>query len=39
MLEYRVSARRIDGHGPEAMCQDARIALDTALAGAPELAA
>ncbi len=38
MLEYRVSARLIDSHGSEAMCQDARIVLDTALAGAPEFA-
>ncbi len=38
MLEYKVSARRIDSHGSEAMCQDARIVLDTARARAPELA-
>jgi uncharacterized OsmC-like protein len=33
MLEYRVSARRIDSHGSEALCGDARIVLDTDLAG------
>lgn len=33
MLEYKVSARRIDSHGSEAMCKDARIVLDTGLAG------
>jgi uncharacterized OsmC-like protein len=33
MLDYRVSARRIDSHGAEALCKDARIVLDTDLAG------
>ena len=33
MLEYRVSARRIDSHGSEAMTKEARIVLDTDLAG------
>ncbi len=33
MLEYRVSARRIDSHGAEAMAKEARIVLDTDMAG------
>lgn len=33
MLEYHVTARRIDGHGSEAHAKDARIVLDTAMAG------
>jgi len=33
MLEYRVSARRIDSHGSEATTKDARIVLDTDMAG------
>ena len=33
MLEYRVQARRIDAHGSEAATKDARIVLDTDLAG------
>ncbi|MEP3438957.1 MAG: OsmC family protein [Hoeflea sp.] len=33
MLEYRVSARRIDAHGSEATTKDARIVLDTDMAG------
>jgi uncharacterized OsmC-like protein len=33
MLEYRVSARRIDSHGSEATTKQARIVLDTAMAG------
>ena len=33
MLEYRVEARRIDAHGGEAATKDARIVLDTDLAG------
>jgi uncharacterized OsmC-like protein len=33
MLDYRVSARRIDSHGSEAMTKDARIVLDTDMAG------
>lgn len=32
-LEYRVSARRIDGHGSVARCKDAEIVLDTDVAG------
>jgi len=33
MLEYSVSARRIDSHGSEAHTKDARLVLDTDLAG------
>ncbi len=33
MLEYRVSARRIDGHGSEAATKEATIVLDTDMAG------
>ena len=33
MLEYSVRARRIDSHGSEAMTKDARIILDTDMAG------
>ena len=33
MLKYRVSARRIDSHGSEATTKDARIVLDTDMAG------
>ncbi len=33
MLEYRVSAHRVDSHGSEAATKDARIALDTDMAG------
>lgn len=36
MLEYKVSARRIDGHGSEAFAKDARILLDTDMAGRPD---
>ncbi len=36
MLEYRVSARRIDSHGSEAMTREARIVLDTDMAGRPD---
>lgn len=36
MLEYRVSARRIDSHGSEATTKDARIVLDTDMAGRPD---
>jgi len=36
MLEYNVSARRIDSHGSEATCKDARIELDTDMAGRPD---
>ncbi|MDI6838179.1 MAG: OsmC family protein [Rhizobiaceae bacterium] len=36
MLEYKVSARRIDGHGSEAVAKDARILLDTDIAGRPD---
>lgn len=33
MLEYKVSARRIDNHGSEATTKEARIVLDTDMAG------
>lgn len=36
MLEYRVSAHRIDSHGSEAFAKDARIVLDTDMAGRPD---
>ena len=36
MLEYRVSACRIDSHGSEATTREARIVLDTDMAGRPD---
>lgn len=33
MLEYRVAARRIDSHGSEATTKEARITIDTDMAG------
>ncbi|MFN3312846.1 MAG: OsmC family protein [Hyphomonas sp.] len=36
MLDYNVSARRIDAHGAEATSQEARIVLDTDLQGRPD---
>ncbi len=33
MLEYHVTARRIDSHGSEARTKEARIVLDTDMAG------
>lgn len=36
MLEYSVSARRLDSHSSEASCKSARVALDTDLAGNPQ---
>ena len=33
MLEYKVTARRIDGHGSEAVTKKALIVLDTDMAG------
>ncbi len=33
MLEYRIEARRVDAHGALATTKDARIVLDTDLAG------
>ncbi|TDE36611.1 OsmC family protein [Antarcticimicrobium sediminis] len=33
MLEYTVTARRIDSHGSEARAKEARIVLDTDMAG------
>lgn len=36
MLEYRVSAHRIDEHGSIATCKDATITLDTDVKGRPD---
>lgn len=36
MLEYRVSAHRIDSHGSEATAKEARLVLDTDMAGRPD---
>ncbi|MFN4142972.1 OsmC family protein [Aestuariivirga sp.] len=36
MLEYRVSARRIDAHGSEAATKQARLVLDTDVQGRPD---
>ena len=36
MLEYRVSARRIDSHGSEASTKDATLTLDTDVNGRPD---
>jgi uncharacterized OsmC-like protein len=36
MLEYRVQAHRVDANGSLATTKDARIVLDTALAGRPD---
>ena len=36
MLDYRVEARRVDAHGAMAAAKDARIVLDTELAGRPD---
>lgn len=36
LLEYSVSARRLDAHSSEATCKSARVALDTDLAGNPQ---
>ncbi len=36
MLEYSVSARRIDAHGSEARTKDAMIVLDTDVKGRPD---
>jgi uncharacterized OsmC-like protein len=33
MLEYRVTARRVDQHGSEVVTKDARLTVDTDLAG------
>ena len=33
MMEFKVTARRIDTHGSTAFCKDAAITLDTDLAG------
>jgi len=36
MLEYRINARRLDSHGSEATCKDARLILDTDRNGRPD---
>ena len=36
MLEYRVSARRIDAHGSVATTKDAEVVLDTDVSGRPD---
>jgi uncharacterized OsmC-like protein len=36
MLEYRVSAKRIDSHGSVASTKDAEIILDTDISGRPD---
>lgn len=36
MLEYRVSARRVDSHGSEARTKDATVLLDTDANGRPD---
>jgi hypothetical protein len=36
LLEYSVSARRLDAHASEATCKSARVALDTDLARNPQ---
>lgn len=36
MLEYRVSAHRIDAHGSEASTKDATLTLDTDVTGRPD---
>ena len=36
MLEYRVSARRVDNHGSEAVTKDATVVLDTDANGRPD---
>ena len=35
LLEYSVSARRLDAHASEATCKSSRVELDTDLAGNP----
>jgi uncharacterized OsmC-like protein len=36
LLEYSISARRIDGHAGEALCKNARVAIDIDPAGNPD---
>jgi len=36
VLEYRVTARRIDAHGSTATCKEAEIVLDTDVKGRPD---
>jgi len=36
MLEYKVTARRVDAHGSEARAKDAVLVIDTDLQGRPD---
>jgi len=36
MLEYNVTAKRIDAHGSVALCKNAEVALDTDVNGRPD---
>ncbi len=36
MLEYHVTARRVDAHGSVAQCKSAELVLDTAVSGRPD---
>ena len=36
MLEYDVTAKRVDAHGSTARCKDAEIVLDTDVSGRPD---
>ena len=36
MLEYRVTARRVDNHGSLAQCKQAQLVIDTDLNGRPD---
>jgi len=36
MLEYRITATRLDAHGSRARCKDAEITLDTDIQGRPD---
>jgi hypothetical protein len=37
MMEFTVSAKRLDAHGSTALCKEASITLDTDLAGGTEI--
>lgn len=36
MLEYNVTAKRLDAHGSLALCKDAEVVLDTDVSGRPD---
>jgi hypothetical protein len=36
MLEYRVTAERIDAHGSIVRCKDAAVSVDTDVKGTPD---